>query len=547
MARTIKNPVTHHESCKHCGANAWQAWTHNRILCGECRKTRTVKYRSAANEAGRLPPETCPKCSLRQNPIRIGKKGRWTFRECGECGSQYRAEMVPQTVEATKKILVVTCAVNDSPVHTPFLRTLETYCAERDAQLVVIPIRYKNPTSDRENAGEYNWPPVLAKYLVDKRIKVCQGLQILADIKTQPTAVNPLSGMDTITGTDCGIFGHTRVALTSVPTRGHELPKLLMTTGAITKAQYSDSKSGAKGEFHHVIGAVVIELDGENFHLRHICSGSDGSFIDLDRKWTKAGSTEAPPALALILGDVHAERADPNVITASRAIQKALRPKKLVLHDVLDFGSASHHNGYWERFQRRVSKKDRVADELKVTTALIDSFYRKGQETVIVSSNHNEHFGRWLADHRNGDDVQNAAIYHRAKATILAHIEKTFQIPHIFGLIAGPMLKYPARFLSDTESLTVAGIELAYHGDKGPNGSRGSAKAFDKIGAKTVIGHSHSPCIVGGCYQTGTSSLLNMGYNVGPSSWMHSHVVIYASGKRSHIHVINKTSWRLEP
>ena len=450
------------------------------------------------------------------------------------------------SIKPTKQTLVITAAVNDTPVHTPFLRALEAFCAHRDAQLVVIPLRYKNPTSDRENSREYTWPASVLPYLTDTRVKVCPGLQILADIKTQPTAVNPLSGMDTITGQDCGIFGHTRVALHSVPTRGHELPKLLTTTGAVSVPQYSDSNAGKKGEFHHVIGAVVVELDGDLFHMRHVCAGSDGSFIDLDTKWTRSGPVKAPPALALILGDVHAERADPQAMSAAKQMQALLKPKKLVLHDVLDFGSASHHNGFFERFRRRVSGTDKVVEELKLTAKVIDGLYKPHQQTVIVSSNHNDHLARWLADHRNGEDVQNAAIYHKAKATILAKIAETFQIPHIFGAIMGPMLKKPALFLGDSDSLTVSGIELGYHGDKGANGARGSAKSFDRIGAKTIIGHSHSPAIVGGCYQTGTASLLNMGYNVGPSSWLHSNVVVYASGKRTHIHVIGG-QWRRKP
>jgi len=40
--------------------------------------------------------------------------------------------------------------------------------------------------------------------------------------------------------------------------------------------------------------------------------------------------------------------------------------------------------------------------------------------------------------------------------------------------------------------------------------------------------------------------MLDMGYNLGPSSWMQSHVVVYANGKRSHIHCV-QGSWRVQP
>jgi len=60
---------------------------------------------------------------------------------------------------------------------------------------------------------------------------------------------------------------------------------------------------------------------------------------------------------------------------------------------------------------------------------------------------------------------------------------------------------------------------------------------------KTVIGHSHSPAILDGCYQVGVTGRLNQDYNDLPSSWMNTHCVIYANGKRSLLHVI-EGEWR---
>jgi hypothetical protein len=61
---------------------------------------------------------------------------------------------------------------------------------------------------------------------------------------------------------------------------------------------------------------------------------------------------------------------------------------------------------------------------------------------------------------------------------------------------------------------------------------------------KTIIGHSHSPGIDGGCYQTGTSTPLRLDYNKGPSSWLNCHCVLYANGKRSLLPIIDG-EWRL--
>ena len=63
---------------------------------------------------------------------------------------------------------------------------------------------------------------------------------------------------------------------------------------------------------------------------------------------------------------------------------------------------------------------------------------------------------------------------------------------------------------------------------------------YRNIGAKTIIGHSHTPRIVDGCYQVGTSSRLGLDYNIGPpQTWLHCHCVVYASGKRSLLIMVN--------
>ena len=48
------------------------------------------------------------------------------------------------------------------------------------------------------------------------------------------------------------------------------------------------------------------------------------------------------------------------------------------------------------------------------------------------------------------------------------------------------------------------------HGDKGPNGARGSIRNLRRIGIRSVIGHTHSPGIDEGCYQVGTSTRLRL-------------------------------------
>jgi hypothetical protein len=95
------------------------------------------------------------------------------------------------------------------------------------------------------------------------------------------------------------------------------------------------------------------------------------------------------------------------------------------------------------------------------------------------------------------------------------------------------------------ESFNLAGIECGMHGHYGPNGARGSIKNLSRLGSKVISGHGHTPGIEEGHFRTGTSTPLRLEYTNGPSSWLNSHVVVYASGKRSIITIIDG-AWRLE-
>jgi hypothetical protein len=71
------------------------------------------------------------------------------------------------------------------------------------------------------------------------------------------------------------------------------------------------------------------------------------------------------------------------------------------------------------------------------------------------------------------------------------------------------------------------------HGHTGVNGARGSPAGYRKMDTKANTGHTHSAGITDGVYTAGVSGKLDMGYNKGPSSWSHSHIITYPNGKRS--------------
>jgi len=141
---------------------------------------------------------------------------------------------------------------------------------------------------------------------------------------------------------------------------------------------------------------------------------------------------------------------------------------------------------------------------------------------------------KWIeiADFRR--DPVNVMFFLNATA---AKVEAIRQNDTDFDLVAHVLRKAglteDIQFLSRFECLKIAGIRHDQHGDLGPNGARGSAANIARMGEKANVGHSHSAAIFHGCYQAGTCSVLEMGYNRGPSSWSHSLIVTYENGKRA--------------
>lgn len=454
---------------------------------------------------------------------------------------------------------IITAAQNATPIHKGFLKACEALCNERNGEILAIPLRYKNPTSrwSKSQANEEVWDPLLAPYLCNQRKRLNKNLVLLGDIKTQPTAVNPLTGYDALTHGESSIIGHTKLALRTIPTPQNRFPKILTTTGAVTVPNYTDSRAGKMGEFHHTLGAALVEIKGNQFHLRQINAHPDGTFIDLDRiygiEWDKRGYAEAAMPLALVMGDTHVDFIDPDVERATfgkGGIVDTLRPQYLVWHDLLDGYAVNPHHAN-NPFASIAKVKNERMDIMREVRRAIDFLDQRTPDTaksIIVPSNHDDFLARWIVNTDWRTQPGNAEFYLETALAMVRGTEfgdagTTYPSPFIYwGRKELP--KDRVQFLERDESFALENVELGMHGDLGPNGARGSIKNLRRIGVKSIIGNSHSPGIDEGCYQTGTSTRLRLEYNVGASSWLNTHCLLYANGKRSLINVIDG-EWRL--
>ena len=453
------------------------------------------------------------------------------------------------------KTFIITSAQNGTPVHREFFAALQQFAVERKAELVVIPLRYKNPTSQwtlsQQNAEA--WATEVLPYLYNGRKELNSNVMLLADIKTQPTASSPLTGFEGISHGESCILGHTKLQMKVVATPQHKFPKIMTTTGSCTRPNYTDSRAGKLGEFHHTLGAVIVEVvDEKIFHLRHVNAiKSTGIFTDIDRAYGPNGSVKADPPAALIMGDTHVDFIDPRVYAATFAkggIVDRLQPSTLVYHDLLDaYAVNPHHRGNpFIAHAKRSTGRDNVRDEVQRAINFVIE-HGTGRQSIVVPSNHDNFLSRWVVDTDWRDGTVNPQFYLETalamlKATRMGDGGTEYPSPFAYWF---NLRKIPgARALRGNESFALEGVELGMHGDLGPNGARGSISNLRRIGVRSVIGHSHSPGIDEGCYQVGTSTSLRLEYNRGPSGWLNTHCILHRDGKRQLINIING-EWRL--
>lgn len=460
---------------------------------------------------------------------------------------------------------LITGAVNNTHIHPAFWRNLQALARHYDAEIIVRPIHYNlnayrrmgADTEDESAEGDEIWfDPAVRPYLSTDRVALAPDCHFAGDAPITATAATPLSGYDTFTGRASGIFAATKVEMRSVATMRAEPAKLLFTTGAVTQRNYTETKTGQKADHHHTYGAMLVEVDSAGqWWPRHIIAGEDGTCNDIGLTVRGGRVRPANNIAALTPGDIHVAQLDQSIrstLFGPGGMVDVLRPAELHLHDLHDHLSRSHHNARdpFKLFQLRQAGKDSVLDEVRADADFLKYCHRDWLQTVVIASNHDDHLRRWVTDADWKSDPINARFYLRCAERMLGAIEDEDNGFHLLEWACREMgAPGAAVFLQPDQSWQVEGIECGLHGDKGPNGSRGSARSIAKTGSKSTIGHSHSAGIFEGCWQTGvtagTLDDLDMGYNSGPSSWSRALVATYRGGKRTMM-IMRGLQWRAD-
>ena len=468
------------------------------------------------------------------------------FKEKVDVEPEQYLKAKAKTYDETKKRFIVTWAQNNTPVHKGFLKNIEAYADFINADIHVIAGRYKNPTSVWTNEQENDefWAEEVVNYLDANRHDIHKYVSILSDIKIQATAVNPMTGLQALSGVNSSIFGSPKVQMEMIPVLEGNKPKIMLSTGSVTKKNYTDSKSGKTGEFHHTFGFVIVEIkDDEVFFVRQVTADDKtGNFSDLYNRVESGNVSKLNSIAAVVLGDIHYGHHDQEVLDSTMGLLGKLRPKHVILHDVFDGNSISHHEmkNPFIQYGKEIAGTNDLGKEVE---GMLDGLkaFEEFDNVVIVRSNHDDFLDRWLTneDWKKQPTYKNSRLYMKMSDMLL---EQYGVDPYnVKGVIPCLINERFPKFVTLGRSATyrVKDWELGQHGDIGSNGSRGSLLQFRKLNTKIIVGHYHSPGRKDGALAVGTSTKLRVGYNKGASTWLQSHVIIHNDGRSQHINFIN--------
>ena len=100
---------------------------------------------------------------------------------------------------------------------------------------------------------------------------------------------------------------------------------------------------------------------------------------------------------ACVLGDIHYGHEDKEVMDSTFKMLDFIVPKHIILHDVFDGNSISHHQmkDPFVQYRKEVLGTNNLKKEVDYMISELSKF-KKFENVVIVRSNHDDFIDRWL-------------------------------------------------------------------------------------------------------------------------------------------------------
>lgn len=437
---------------------------------------------------------------------------------------------------------IITSYIPAAKTNKHALETLQFMADDIGAELKVFPTN-ANYVDDQEELPDL-FLPEEAGYYLNKNL-------FISDMLVNVNLIDPITGLEAISSEKGSLIVPSpthRFKSVARSLKHHAGPRGIWCTGSISEPYYKDTKSGLQKKGYHKLGALLVELKGNDiFSIRQL-TYNNGSVCDLDKMYTKDGKIhKIRPSISL--GDLHPPFTSQYVLSATTVLINRLNVKSIVFHDSFDATSISHHVEGKHLTKALISKEiPSLKQEVRITALTMQHLLMlapKDLEVYVAKSNHDEHLDRYLDEFRFKTDYTNLLYaLDLIKQKVKFKQGNSPQDSLEFALKSSG-LDQKVVFLERDSKLDIHGYECSNHGDYGPNGSHGNAKShgLSFTGGKTITGHAHTPEIgVYGNSVNGTMTKLTLPYtnDSGTSGWINTHTLIYPNGSISHYHIIEE-------
>lgn len=420
--------------------------------------------------------------------------------------------------------------------------------------------------AEQHDKDEGLWyAPEAEPYFMDGPVELAPALRWCGQMNILPTAVHPLSGLDTYNGRRSNIVPHVKQALESIPSMPDEGTKLNLSTGTIGQRNYIQKNAGIKAEQAHHYGAVLVQVNSAgDWWVRHLRIDEAGAIYDIAPRGLGAAVRIADGVVtvldsgveAIVWGDAHTAEMEAwvrELAWGPGGMLDELEPRQQIVHDIFSMRSRGHHEmkDFHSLYRKMVAGVDSVEAEVLSCAEWLRYAARPEVDTIVIPSNHDRHLSRWLNDEDPRKDLINARYHAKLQVRVLERMDARDASFNVLAYALGMAgLLERVRFLEEDESLVICkggaaepgGIECGLHGDRGPGGARGTTRNLARLSRAVIKGHDHTATIRDNVYSVGACSL-EFPYMRGPSSHSVTHCVVFENGARQLV-TMWKGKWR---
>jgi hypothetical protein len=460
-----------------------------------------------------------------------------------------------RTLISKHKRFIVFSAVTGCEPHMDALKAVETWEKHNKGTALILPC--SDPAKQKDHKNKWSLSHKLPKdKVVFKDVSLNDNF-FLSTIKMSAKQLQPLTGLKRI-GQKRGstIFASPKQFLefTTNSNNNAEIPRAIMTAGAITKSNYNtemymSDRTGYLAEVDHTLGAIIVEIkNNKTFFFRQVqFEPKTGAFCDLDKRYLPNGKVETVTAELIQLGDYHVLSTSPEAKKMAKDLTDLLKPDYMTVEDFFDGITINPHERH-NVVAKSKKSKNRLLDleyELNANSLELDELCTWNVKQIICKyGNHEDFLKRYLCDGAFMDEPQNKLI---AMKLTLA-LEELEVMPFEYAMRELFPLSNPdkVKFLGINDSFKVNGIENGAHGHMGKGGRRNPTLGeIEECYGAANVGHNHSASIFRSVFRAGTSTKLQLSYNDGPSAWTQTHTIQHRNGSRQLITNING-EWHLK-